>query len=263
MSEATTVTMEIVFNLAYLIVVWGLVLAMKLREPQVPADRRAPARLLRWAFTLLALGDTAHVGFRVWAHLQGDLNAAVTLFGQEIGLLGLGTLTTSVTVTFFYVLLLGVWRARFGQSLGWFGYALLGAAALRLLLLIPAANQWNNVVPPQPWSIIRNLPLLILGVGVSYLLLRDARKAQDRVFLWIGAMILVSYACYIPVILFVQEAPLVGLLMIPKTMAYVAIGFIGYYGLHQPMAATPVGDSSTAEVGQAGSQQEPPPGALP
>jgi hypothetical protein len=44
-------------------------------------------------------------------------------------------------------------------------------------------------------------------------------------------MILLSYAFYIPVILFVQQAPMVGMLMIPKTMAYVGIALIAYYSL--------------------------------
>ena len=44
-------------------------------------------------------------------------------------------------------------------------------------------------------------------------------------------MILVSYACYTPVIFFVQQNPLVGMLMIPKTLAYVAIALLAYQGL--------------------------------
>jgi hypothetical protein len=60
-------------------------------------------------------------------------------------------------------------------------------------------------------------------------------------------MILVSYACYIPVILFVQQAPMVGMLMIPKTLAYVAVGFIAYGELfrprRQPQTVQNMGDS--------------------
>jgi hypothetical protein len=67
-------------------------------------------------------------------------------------------------------------------------------------------------------------------------MIRDSRQVGDRTFLWIGVMILVSYACYIPVILFVQTAPLVGMLMIPKTMAYMAIGFLAYNDLYRQPA---------------------------
>lgn len=219
--------------MAYLVVVWSLVLAMMRRRWTVAPADRGVARLVQWAFTALALGDTGHVGFRVFAYAQGGLETHLTFLGQQFGLVGLGALATAVTVTFFYVLMLETWRVRFNKNLGWFGYLLLAAAGARLLLMIPPANQWNSPVPPQPWSLYRNLPLVIQGLGVAFLILRDARRVQDRAFTWIGLMILVSYACYTPVILFVQKEPLVGMLMIPKTLAYVAIAFVAYFNLYR------------------------------
>ena len=102
---------------------------------------------------------------------------------------------------------------------------------VRLVVMALPQNAWESVVPPQPWSTIRNVPLMALGLGTAYLILRDGLAAHDRTFTWIGAMILVSYACYAPVIFFVQQNPLIGMLMIPKTLAYVAIAFIAYNGL--------------------------------
>jgi hypothetical protein len=246
MSETMRMWTEISFNVAYLIVVWGLVAVMIRQRAAVASGDRRVARLVRWAFALLALGDTGHVGFRVLAYAQGDLETTVSLFGQELGLVGLGALSTAITVTFFYVLVLMVWRARFDQDYGWFGYLLLAAAGLRLVLMVPAANQWNSTVPPQPWSLIRNLPLVLQGLGVAYLILRDARRAGDRAFVWIGILILVSYACYTPVILFVQQVPLIGMLMIPKTMAYVAIGFIAYAALYRAAPARQLVEGASA-----------------
>ena len=237
MSETARIWMEVTFNVVYLIVVWGLVIVMARRESAVAREDLRVARLIRWAFTFLALGDTGHVGFRVLAFAQGDLGATISLLGREFGLVGLGALSTAITVTIFYVLMLEIWRVRFDKKYGPFEYLLLAAAVLRLLIMIPAANQWNNTVPPQPWSLYRNLPLTVLGLGIAYLILRDARRAGDRPFVWIGISILVSYAMYIPVILFVQQVPTIGMLMIPKTMAYVAIGFIAYFSLYRQPAA--------------------------
>jgi hypothetical protein len=250
MSETARMWMEISFNVLYLIVVWGLVIVMTLRRDIVAPQDRKVARLVRWAFALLALGDTGHVGFRVLAYARGDLETTFSFLGQEIGLVGLGALSTAITVTLFYVLVLEMWRARFGQKYGWFEYLLLAAAAVRLLLMIPAANQWNSTVPPQPWSLYRNLPLTILGLGTAFLILRDARRAGDRPFTWIGICILLSYAMYIPVILFVQQVPTIGMLMIPKTMAYVAIGLIAYGTLYrQPVPATAPGAQPAGSSG--------------
>jgi len=238
MSEALRMWIEVSFDIIYLVVIWGLVLAMYRRRPAVSPENRRVAILTMVAFGLLALGDTGHVGFRVLAYALGDAAAHFSLLGIPFGLLGLGTLASAITVTLFYVLMLAIWRARFAQEYGPFEYLLLAAALLRLLLLAVPANQWFSPVPPQPWSTIRNLPLLLQGLGVAYLLLRDAWANKDRTFLWIGIMILVSYACYMAVVLFVQQVPLIGMLMMPKTIAYVVICVLAYNELFRaPVAA--------------------------
>ncbi len=236
MSESTRMWMEITFNVAYLIVVWGLVMAMIRRQPHVPEENKPVTSLFIWAFALLALGDTGHVGFRVLAYAGGNLESTISIAGREVGLVGLGALATAVTVTIFYVLMLVIWHRRYDKPYGWFGGLLFAAAAVRLLIMLFPANEWNNTVPPQPWSLYRNIPLMIQGLGVAYLILRDSRQVGDRPFTWIGIMILLSYAFYIPVILFVQQMPMIGMLMIPKTMAYVGIALIAYYSLFRQTA---------------------------
>ena len=241
---------EVIFNVAYLIAVWGLVAAMARRRSTVAPNDRTVAQLAMWAFFLLALGDSGHVGFRVLAYARGDLGLKLTVLGQQIGLVGLGALATAFTVTLFYVMMLYVWRARFGKEFGWFEFSLLAAAAVRVGLMLLPGNRWKSVVPPQPWSITRNLPLMLQGLGVAYLILRDAGAARDRTFLWIGVMILISYACYIPVIFYVQQAPLLGMLMIPKTVAYLGIGFLAYRDLYG-IGAAPVATEGARHTSQA------------
>jgi hypothetical protein len=237
MSETMRIWVEIIFNITYLIVVWGLVITMFRRRGELSGERRRLADLVTLAFALLALGDTGHVGFRVWAYAIGGLESQLTVLGRAISLVGAGALATAVTVTLFYMVMLEVWRVRFHRRYGGFEYFLLIAGATRLYMLTLSVNEWWRVVPEQPWSTIRNLPLMIQGLGLAYLILRDAIAAKDTTFRWIGISILVSYACYLPVILFVQQAPLVGMLMIPKTMAYVAIGFLAYFDLYPSTAS--------------------------
>jgi hypothetical protein len=236
MSETLQMWVEVAFNIGYLVTIWALVAAMLRRRTEVrPRDQRV-AGLVILAFGLLALGDTGHVGFRVVGYALGNLEARITLAGVEFGLVGLGSLATAITVTLFYVVMLAIWRARYDRRYGPFETLLLIAALVRLVLLALPANDWNSVVPPQPIATLRNLPLLVQGLGVAYLILRDARAEDDRPFLWIGSLILVSYACYLPVILFVQRVPLLGMLMIPKTVAYVAIAVVAYRALFRAPA---------------------------
>jgi hypothetical protein len=82
-------------------------------------------------------------------------------------LVGIGTLATVVTATFFYMVVLDAWRVRYRRKLGWFGWTLLLMGVLRLGLMIPAVNHWTDVVSPMPWSITRNIPLMIQGLGLA------------------------------------------------------------------------------------------------
>jgi hypothetical protein len=234
MSESLQMWVEIGFNLAYLIGIWILVLLMKRRLRDLKPDRRRTPRLFVWAFALLALGDTGHVGFRVLAYALGGLDAKLKLFGAELGLVGAGAFSTALTVTVFYMLFVFIWSDRFERPLGAIGWFLLLVGAARVILMFFPQNEWNRVVAPLPWGWIRNIPLVIQGLGVAFLFLRDASTAADRTFRWIAWLILLSFAFYAPVILFVAKTPSLGMLMIPKTLAYVAMAVIAYRDLFQP-----------------------------
>ena len=222
---------EIFFDIAYLIAVWYLVFLMTKYFQSVNSQDRGVASLIRLAFILLAAGDTGHVGFRVLAVLLGGPNTEAVILGTRMSLIGVGMLTTAYTITLFYMLLVYVWKMRFNQAFNWFTNLLLSAGVLRLILMALPSNEWGSLVPPQPMSLYRNLPLLFQGVGIIFLILNSTYKSQDNTFKLIGWMIALSYAFYIPVILFAQQIPLIGMLMIPKTCAYLVIAWIAYRGL--------------------------------
>ncbi len=232
MSEAMRMWVEVIFNIGYLIAVWTLVIMMARRQHAVAPEDHAVAKRVMWAFALLALGDTGRVGFRVLAYSLGGLEAQPIVLGVPISLVGIGALATAITVTFFYMLMVDIWRLRYNKPLGIAGWFLLAMGVFRLVIMLFPQNEWSQTVPPQPWGLIRNLPLMIMGLGVMILILRDAYRTNDRPFKWIGWCILASYAFYTPVILWVQQVPMLGMLMIPKTLAYVAIAVIAYRALY-------------------------------
>lgn len=234
MSLAPAQWMEVVFNLAYLAVIYALVGLMWARRPVVGEE--AAARRLRLGFLLLALGDTGHVGFRVVAFFLGGLDARVDVAGQALPLVGAGALSTAVTVTVLYVLLLDAWRVRFAKPTGPLFLGLVALAVLRLVLFLPDGNAWGSPVPPWGWSLVRNAPLTVLGLAVAVLFVRDGRRAGHRTFAQLGWLVVGSFAFYLPVILFVQRAPAVGMLMVPKTLMYVAMAWLVVRRLFLPPA---------------------------
>lgn len=213
--------MEVTFNLAYLVTMGALVTVMWTRAAPTPLHQR-----LREGFLLLLLGDVGHVGFRVVALFLGGLETHVELLGFSIPLVGVGALATATTITVLYVLLLEAWRLRFERARDALYWGLVGLAVLRLVLFVPDGNQWGHVVPPFDWSLLRNAPLTVLGLAVAGLFLRDGWRESDATFTALGWLIVTSFAFYLPVILFVQVAPPVGMLMVPKTLAYVAMAWL-------------------------------------
>jgi len=216
--------MEILFNIVYLITLWAIVFNMFKNTNKLKSKHTKLGNLVAWTFALLAIGDTGHVGFRVIAYLKDGIT-------ESAALLGYGKFATSITVTVFYVLLLIIWKFRFNEKYNYFTHILFASGLVRLVLLVLPANEWTSVVAPFNWAIYRNVPLMILGLGVAGLFLSSAKKEKDNTFKWIGIMILISYGFYIPVILFAHINPTIGMLMIPKTVAYLAAAFIAYYGV--------------------------------
>jgi hypothetical protein len=221
MSDELRMWVEITFNISYLVLIWGMVVLMLRHLGRVQPQERPVANRIIWAFALLALGDTGHVGFRVVAYTLGGLAANPVL-------VGLGSLSTAYTLTIFYMLMLDIWRLRFHKPLGRTGWMLLGAAVIRMVIMAFPQNRWEQVSAPYEWSLLRNAFLVVQGVGVLYLILRDSISAKDRPFQWIGIMIVLSFAFYAPVILWVQWIPILGMLMIPKTCAYLGVCYFAY-----------------------------------
>ena len=55
----------------------------------------------------------------------------------------------------------------------------------------------------------------------------------DRAFRWMWLTIVLSFGFYIPVVLWADAVPMIGMLMIPKTCAYVWTVLIGYFAMKQ------------------------------
>ena len=184
-------------------------------------------RLFGWMAVILGAGDAFHLVPRAVALCTTGLENYTTS-------LGMGKWITSVTMTIFYVLLYYVWRRRYqvqgGSGLTAGVYLL---AILRILLCMMPQNQWLSANPPLSWGIWRNIPFALLGLVIIVLFYRSAKSHGDRAFRWMWLTILLSFGFYIPVVLWAELVPMVGMLMIPKTCAYVWTVLIGYWAMKE------------------------------
>ena len=213
---------ETLFDIAYLITVITIGILM-IRGSK--GERQF--RLFGWMAVVLGAGDSFHLVPRVIALCTTGLeNYTVPL--------GFGKLVTSVTMTVFYVLLYHFWRQRYHIS-GRFSLtaAMYILAGVRIALCMMPQNQWLSAEAPLSWGIYRNVPFALLGLLIIVLFYRSTREHKDRAFRWIWLTIVLSFGFYIPVVLWADAVPLIGMLMIPKTCAYVWTVLIGYFAMKQ------------------------------
>ena len=208
---------ETVFDAFYLV----FVISIGIRMVKGSKNNRQ-FQLFGWMAIVLGAGDSFHLVPRALALCTTGLeNYTVPL--------GLGKWITSVTMTVFYVLLYYVWRERYQikgkNSLTIATYALAG---LRMALCMMPQNEWLNANAPLSWGIYRNIPFAILGLLMIVLFYKSAKENNDTSFQWMWLTIVLSFGFYIPVVLWADVIPMIGMLMIPKTCAYVWTVVIGY-----------------------------------
>lgn len=197
---------ESIFDICYLIfaITSGITLLFK-------AKGRTVITLFGSMTLLLGCGDAFHLIPRVLNYwTDGDYTAA----------LGIGKLITSITMTVFYLLMEYTRRKRYGIT----GQkpvlmTIWALSAVRIALCCFPQNGWTSAEPSLLWGILRNIPFAILGVMTVVLWFRSA--SQDKCLKWSWLAVTLSFLFYLPVVLFAQTVPIIGMLMLPKTCMYI------------------------------------------
>lgn len=188
----------------------------------IKGAKKEQTRLFGIMAVVLGGGDAFHLIPRAYALCTDGLEAHVQA-------LGTGKLITSITMTIFYLILYYIWRKRYQiegrKNLTIIMYAL---AIIRIGLCLFPQNKWTSADAPLSWGIYRNIPFAIMGIFIIVLFYQEAKRNHDISFRFMWLAITLSFGFYIPVVLFADVIPLLGMLMIPKTCAYVWIVFMGY-----------------------------------
>ncbi len=195
---------ESTFDIVYLAfaIVLGICILRKRRD--------AVGKLMGAAVLILGFGDAFHLIPRVLNYfLSGDFTAW----------LGFGKLVTSITMTVFYLLMYRLWLRVFGEKENRaLSMTVYGLVVLRIVLCLLPGNRWLQNDGPAFWGIIRNLPFVALGIIDMYLFYR--KRGEIRRFRFVWLLILLSFLFYIPVAVAAGMVPLLGMLMLPKTVCY-------------------------------------------
>lgn len=202
---------ETIFDVCYLsfALVTGLIMLIKGNNSLVKKAGLMAA--------LLGAGDAFHLIPRSYALWTTGLEA-------NAAALGFGKFITSITMTIFYLILYYIWRDHYRiRERKALTVTMWTLSVLRIALCLLPQNQWFIYRQPLLFGILRNIPFAILGIIIIVIFIQEIKKAGDKVFRFMPLAVGLSFGFYLPVVLFSGIAPIVGMLMIPKTLAYVWI----------------------------------------
>lgn len=164
----------------------------------------------------LVFGDAFHLVPRVLEVINkaGNYHAAK----------GIGTLITSITMTIFYLIMYFVYSMRYNYVNKGLMAAMTSLTIVRIALCLLPQNDWTGD-SPVIWGIYRNIPFLIMGIIMIVLFfIKRCDKAYSLMYL----AITLSFLFYIPVVLWADVNPMIGMFMLPKTCMYIWIVWMGY-----------------------------------
>lgn len=103
-----------------------------------------------------------------------------------------------------------------------------GLVASRIVLCLLPQNQWLSYHQPLLMGILRNIPFAILGGLLVWMFIQQEKRTGKHAFHWMSLAIILSFGFYLPVVLWSSQFPMIGILMISKTLAYVWVVVMGY-----------------------------------
>ncbi|WP_346885184.1 hypothetical protein [Clostridium sp. UBA4395] len=209
--------METLFDIFYLstVIIMGIIMIKK-------SGQNKQYRLFGIMAVILGCGDAFHLVPRAYGLLTTGLEA-------NAAALGVGKLITSITMTIFYVVLYHIWRIRYDiKDKKGLTNIIYGLAIVRIILCAFQQNQWLSYNAPVSWGIYRNIPFALIGLIIIWIFHNKIKENNDKGFKCMPIAIILSFGFYIPVVLWSNTLPSIGILMIPKTLAYVWIVFMGY-----------------------------------
>lgn len=165
---------------------------------------------------VLVFGDSFHLIPRILVAFYPDGDYHVSL--------GIGKLITSITMTLFYLIMYYFYSMHYSYKNKVLEISMILFAVLRIALCLFPQNDWTGAAPVS-WGIYRNIPFAIMGIVMIVLFFK---QRNDKAFKWMWLAITLSYAFYIPVVLWADVSPIIGMLMLPKTCMYIWAVMMGY-----------------------------------
>lgn len=205
---------ESTFDILYLLfaIISGIYMLIKAKDKT--------GKAMGLAALILGLGDSFHLVPRVLNYfINSDFSTT----------LGVGKLVTSVTMTIFYIIMFYIWIVLYKEKYNVkLSVVVTILALLRIIICLFPQNGWFDNTSNLAWSLARNIPFTILGIIIVVLFYQKRNEEKTLRNVWL--YVLLSFAFYIPVAIGASYVPMLGMLMLPKTICYILmlVAFLNY-----------------------------------
>ena len=201
---------ESTFDILYLLfaITSGIIILVRRKD--------TVGKLMGLSALILGCGDAFHLVPRVLNYfVDKDFTAW----------LGFGKLVTSITMTIFYLLAFFLhtklfnWENKNEKNAVMISIFTLTACRIGICML--PGNGWLTNEGSMLFGILRNVPFVALGVLIVILYFQKRKENKNFRRMWL--YVTLSFLFYIPVATVVSLLPMLGMLMLPKTVCYILI----------------------------------------
>jgi len=207
---------ETIFDIAYLaslLTIAILVIALN------PSNVRITYGAMLFA---LYLGEGFHLVTRILSFFAKDPMKFVKP-------MGIARQASSITFTVYFAIMLLLNRYFYLNDNSFFFMAGLFLGAVRIVVVFFKGNHWSQPRSPFVYSLIRNIPLLLMMVlaFIAWMIADYNGNTWLNPEGWIYVFVMLSFFCYGAVVFLAPKNPRFGYLMIPLALCQLGIAIIG------------------------------------
>lgn len=171
---------------------------------------------------ILAMADSVYLIPRLYGLLTDGLE-------NNLKILGWGRIGQMLIITFFYLVLTDLVKARFNLKrrvpLDKVLYALM---LFRAVIGLFPQNKWFELVPDPTFAYLRFIPLVLFVMLLTMTILAHGVKRSDSSLVVLGILLLVQLLLVEPAIWEIERTWLLYLMAAARGMLFIAILLIGY-----------------------------------
>jgi len=171
---------------------------------------------------ILALADGIYILPRVYAILT-------TGFEASLHIMGWARIGNGIIITIFFLVVYDLYNIRFSKKKNKrLDKLIMGLGITRIILILLPFNKYFDLNPSAIFSLIRFIPLLLLGLLLALIMFIHSRKHNDNNFLIISILTLIGIFTVDPYMYYITTTTIITIISVVRVLSMALIIVLGY-----------------------------------